>query len=228
MNFLSNVEIDVVCWILLGVFIVSTFLFFHRFFYLHSINLDSEGFMMGMKNNIKNDKIVEAITLCRDTNTPVASVCESILSQKTTDIALLRHAADEAALIEIPKLQRNFNLIATLGRLAPMLGFFDTVICFLKMFREIASNTDGMTMSISKISPYISNALIATAIGIAVGMVIYLFTAILSERCHAIVNDMEKTAMELVNVLTEPKDISARLNGDIAAKPLEDGEGGGN
>ena len=46
-------------------------------------------------------------------------------------------AADEAALIEIPKLPRNFNLIATLGRLAPMLGFFDTVICFLKMFKEM-------------------------------------------------------------------------------------------
>ncbi len=227
MNFLSNVEIDAVCWILLGVFTVSTFLFFHRFFYLHSVNLDCEGFMMGMKNNIKNGKTVEAITLCRDTNTPVASVCESILSQHTDNIALLHHAADEAALIELPKLQRNFSLIATLGRLAPMLGFFDTVISFLKMFREIANNTDGMTMSITKISPHISNALLATAIGIAVGMVTYLYTAILSERCHAIVNDMEKTAMELMNVLTEPKDISERLNGDISAKPMEEDDNGG-
>ncbi len=227
MSFLSNIEIDAVCWILLGVFTVSTFLFFHRFFYLHSVNLDSEGFMMGMKNNIKNGKTVEAITLCRDTNTPVASVCESILSQHTDNIAMLRHAADEAALIELPKLQRNFSLIATLGRLAPMLGFFDTVIGFLKMFREIANNTDGMTMSLTKISPYISNALLATAIGIAVGMITYLYTAILSERCHAIVNDMEKSAMELVNVLTEPKDISERLNGDISSKPMEDDENGG-
>ncbi len=226
MNFFSNIQIDAVCWILLGVFVVATFLFFHRFFYLHSVNLDSEGFMMGMKNNIKNGKIVEAITLCRDTNTPVASVCESILSQHTDNIAMLRHAADEAALIELPKLQRNTNLISTLGRLAPMLGFFDTVISFLKMFKEIADNTDGMTMSITKISQPISNALVATAIGIAVGMIVYLYTAILSERCHAIVNDMEKTAMELLNVLTEPKDISQRLNGDMTAKPIEEENGG--
>ncbi|MBQ7649570.1 MAG: MotA/TolQ/ExbB proton channel family protein, partial [Victivallales bacterium] len=108
----------------------------------------------------------------------------------------------------------------------PMLGFFDTVISFMKMFKKIADNNAGMTMSITNIAPYISNALVATAIGIAVGMATYLYTAILSERCHAIVNDMEKAATELMNVLTEPKDISERLNGDLAAKPLDEENGG--
>ena len=84
---------------------------------------DSESFLIGIRNNLKSNKLVEALAICKDTQTPIASVCESILSRWSKDEMALHCAAEEAALIEIPRIQRYRRLIAAIGQLAPMLGF---------------------------------------------------------------------------------------------------------
>jgi len=199
-----------VSYIILASFIVATFLFFFKFYYFHSINLDSEGFLLGIKNNLRKAKIVEALSICKDTNTPVSTVCEAILTREKRSEAALKSAAEEAALIEVPRLQQNCRLIATIGQLCPMLGLFGTVVALMSLFLKI--DQIGASMSISQMAPYVRNALITTAMGIASGMFIQLYNAILNERCSSIVNDMEKAATELINFIIEPEALADKLN----------------
>lgn len=224
-----------VSYVLLAGFIVATFLFFHRFFYLHMVNVDTENFMIGIKNNLKDrekPKLIEAIAICDDTRTPVASMAKSILSRYSLTEAALHCAANEAATMEIPKLQRNTRLIAAIGQLAPLLGLFGTVLSLMELFQEIGHGTNGMNMSIAQMAPHVGSALITTAMGIAVAMIVHLYNVILAERCSGIVYDMEKAATELINYIIKPDDIVNTMNknamaGNASAPPVESSESSG-
>ncbi len=205
-----------VLYILFGMFLIGTFLFFRRFLYLHSVSIDSEGFMLGIRNNVGKNKYVEAISLCRDTNSPVASICESILTRKSRNEELLHYAAQEAALVEIPKLQNNIRLISALSHLAPFLGFLGTIFAISNWFSTIGgSDSNALTMSLNDMASTLKPALITTAAGIFCSIIMYLYAIILQERCRSIVSDMERSSTELINMLIEPEDIADRLNENI-------------
>lgn len=206
---------DPLLYVLLAFFIIGSFLFIRRFLYLHSVSIDSEGFMLGIRNNVNKNKYVEAISLCRDTNSPVASVCESILTRKSRNEEHLHYAAEEAALIEIPKLQNNIRLISALSNIAPYMGFLGTIISIGMWFNSLDKNDNSLAMSIRDISSTLGPALYTTAAGIICSIVLYLYAIILQERCHAIIADMEYSATELINMLIEPEDIAAKLNEGI-------------
>jgi len=212
-------------YVIAGIFAISTFLFFHRFFYLHRINVNIDNFLLGLKNSLKNNreqKLVEAISLCDEARAPVGSMAKSILCRNTTSEAALWRAAEEAATVEVPRLQRNSRLIAALGQLAPLAGFLGTVLSLMTLFKEIGTGSNGVSMSISQMAPFVCNALITTALGIAVAMIIHLYNVVLQERCHSIVFDMEKTATELINFLVEPEDMSIKINAGILSSQATD------
>ncbi|MBQ6472382.1 MAG: MotA/TolQ/ExbB proton channel family protein [Victivallales bacterium] len=204
-----------ISYVLAAFFALATFLFFHRFFYLHRINIDSDNFLLGIKNNLRNgkgQKTIEAIAICADTHSPIASVARSILSRNTRSEEAMRHAAEETAIMEIPRIQRNARLIAAIGQLAPLLGLLGTVISLMDIFRSLGGGKGETALSINDMSSGISTALITTAMGVAVALAIHLYNAILTERCHTIVFNMEKVATELINFLIEPEDLDDQMN----------------
>ncbi|MBR0460053.1 MAG: MotA/TolQ/ExbB proton channel family protein [Victivallales bacterium] len=216
-----------ISYVILGGFLIATFLFFHRFFYLHRINIDSENFLLGIKNNLRNaqdKRRIEAISICADTHSPIAAVAREILSRYTHSEAAMRHAADGAATTEIPRLQRNASLIAAIGQLSPLLGLFGTVISIMSMFQKLGGGQEGVSLSIQSIATHLRAALITTALGISAGMVIHLYNVILMERCRVIVFSMEKVAAELISFLAEPEDLAQEMNAALL-EPSNGGKG---
>ncbi len=203
-----------ISYVILAGFLIATFLFFHRFFYLHRINIDSENFLLGIKNNLKNaldKRRIEAISICADTHSPMANVAREILSRNTHSEAAMRHAADAVATTEIPRLQRNSRLIAAIGQIAPLLGLFGTIICMMRIFQSLGEKQE-ISLSIKLMAVNLRAALITTALGLSVGMIVHLYNVILLERCHVIVYNMEKVASELISFLAEPEDLAQEMN----------------
>src|SRR5689334_3014908 len=64
---------------------------------------------------------------------------------------------------ELAKLERNMNWLATTASVTPFIGLMGTVLGIIKAFNDLASM--GST-SLKAVGPGISNALIATAIGL--------------------------------------------------------------
>jgi biopolymer transport protein TolQ len=64
---------------------------------------------------------------------------------------------------ELTKLDRNLAWLATTASVAPFIGLFGTVIGIIRAFNELG--TAG-TVSLSKVGPGISDALLATAVGL--------------------------------------------------------------
>ena len=220
MDFLELLNSSSINYIIITMHVIATYLFFYRFFEFHRINIDTEDFLLGLKNNLKRDvsnKLVESLSICDDAGTPMASVAKSILSRNSTNESVLHHAAEEAATVEIPKLQKNMRLISTIGQSALFLGMLGTVLALMELFDGSAA----MDLGLREMGPIVQKALLTTALGMASAMLVHIYNVILMERSSRIVGEMEKTAIELINFITNDPSTITKINRSISESGKE-------
>jgi biopolymer transport protein TolQ len=99
---------------------------------------------------------------------------------------------------ESVKLERRLTFLATTANTAPFIGLFGTVWGIMGSFREIGARG---TTSLAVVAPGISEALIATAIGLAVAIPAVLGYNYCLGRLRRIVTRMENAAMYLINII---------------------------
>lgn len=125
---------------------------------------------------VKND-IAGAQELCKKQQGSVAAVVSAALVRyeemdkntvlsKEQKIATLQKEVEEATALEMPALQQNLPIVATLTTLGTLVGLLGTVMGMIKSFQALAQS--GAPDS-TELSTGISEALINTAFGIATG-----------------------------------------------------------
>ncbi|MDE5728220.1 MAG: MotA/TolQ/ExbB proton channel family protein [Duncaniella sp.] len=136
-----------------------------------------EKFVAGVKKNLQANNIAGAKDLCKKQKGVVADVVNSALTAyeemdkntvltKEQKIANLQKAVEEATALQMPALQQNLPIVATLTTLGTLVGLLGTVIGMIKSFQALAAS--GAPDS-TELSTGISEALINTAFGIATG-----------------------------------------------------------
>ena len=103
--------------------------------------------------------------------------------------------------IEIYKLEKNLNLLATVSGAAPMIGFLGTVAGMIQAFIAIAQE-EGM-VSPKLLSEGIYEAMITTATGLVVGILAYLGYNYLVTQVSKLVHRMEYASIEFIELLQE-------------------------
>jgi biopolymer transport protein TolQ len=99
---------------------------------------------------------------------------------------------------ESVKLERRLSFLATTANTAPFIGLFGTVWGIMDSFREIGVRG---TTSLAVVAPGISEALIATALGLATAIPAVLAYNYFLGRLKRILSRMENAAIYLVNIL---------------------------
>jgi biopolymer transport protein ExbB len=94
-------------------------------------------------------------------------------------------------------------MLASLAFLTPLLGLLGTVAGLIEAFQSMAATT-GLASS-AEIGNGIYQALITTAAGLAVCIPCAMAYAYLSARANAVVHDMERAGIEVVNLLMESR-----------------------
>ena len=111
-------------------------------------------------------------------------------------------AIENVGKLEVSKLERNVAGLATIAGAAPMLGFLGTVIGMIRAFYDMSMA--GNNINIELLSRGIYQAMITTVGGLIVGIIAYIFYNILVSRIQSVVNKLEITASEFMDVLHEP------------------------
>lgn len=101
---------------------------------------------------------------------------------------------------ELAKLERNLNWLATTAAVSPFVGLFGTVIGIMRAFHQIGSGTGSM--SLRAIGPGISEALLATAAGLAAAIPAAIFYNHFGHVVREIGARMDDFSLEFMN-LTE-------------------------
>lgn len=191
-----------ILWLILLASAIALAVVVERLLHLHRAQINSAEFLAGVRNVLKRDNVVEAISICDATPGPVARLVKIAILNRDHGRERVREAIEEAGLIEVPRLEANLNLLATIAQIAPLLGLLGTVLGFIRIFSQI--ETAGLHAHLGQLSQGIWQALICMAAGLAVAVPCYAAYNYLVSRVNAVVLDMERAATETVNIVTEP------------------------
>jgi biopolymer transport protein ExbB len=134
-------------------------------------------FVQNVKDALQKNNVAEADELCEKQKGSVANVVTSALVKykeveseplltKDQKLLTIQKEIEEATALELPSLEQNLGVIATITTLGTLMGLLGTVIGMIKSFAALANA--GSPDSIA-LSTGISEALINTAFGIATG-----------------------------------------------------------
>src|SRR3954467_466295 len=98
-------------WVLLVLGILCLMLFVERTLFLHRGHIRSTAFIAGLKNILAKRRIVEALTVCEETPGPIAAVAKAALLHADDDAETMRFHVQEAAVVELPVLERRLGSI---------------------------------------------------------------------------------------------------------------------
>jgi biopolymer transport protein ExbB len=188
-----------VLWLIILTSAVAIVVFIERFLHCHRAQINSVEFLNGIRNVLKRDNVVEAISICDATPGPVARLVKTAILNRDGGRERVREALEEAGLAEVPRLEEKLNLLATIAQLAPLLGLLGTVIGFMQTYYLMLKQG----MDITKLFGGIWPALICAAAGLAVAIPAHAAYNYLVSRVNKIVLDMERSATEIVNIVTE-------------------------
>lgn len=186
-----------VLWIIGICALVAMFIFFKKTFQFHREEVNVRELVRGLENVLRRNGFVEAISLCDNTPGPAARVLSAAILAYERKDEDLKQAIDDACLEELPKLEKNIDILSTIGFISPLLGLLGTVLGMMETFQTV-SVTSSMALSATQLAGTIRMALLTTAGGLAVAIPCYVAYNYLVSRVNAISLDMEKAASEII------------------------------
>ena len=187
-------------WLLLALSAIVIVVFIERLLHYHRAQINSMEFLNGVRNVLKRDNVVEALSICEATPGPVARLVKTAILNRERGREGVRDALEEAGLLEVPRLEDKLNLLATIAQIAPLMGLLGTVMGFMSMFREL--QLSGAFATPDRLAGGIWGALISMAGGLAVAIPTYAGYNYLVSRVNSIVLDMEKASTEILNIVS--------------------------
>ncbi len=192
-----------ILWFILVCSVLGSAVFLERLIYFHRISVRVGEFMRGLANLIHGRRYQEAQMEAAATKGPVQRVVHAAIIRHSAPRTELKDIVEEAGQLEVPRLERRLGMLASLAFLTPLLGLLGTVAGLIRAFQDMAATT-GLTSS-AEIGNGIYQALITTAAGLAVCIPCAMGYAYLSARANAVIHDMERAGIEVVNLLMESR-----------------------
>jgi len=189
-----------VMWVLLGLSAIGLVLFVERALFLHRGQIRTTQFLEGIKNIVRKRRVVEALTVAEETPGPVAAMVKAGLLHYEDAEDRIRAAMTEAALVEIPVLERRLGAIGVIAQSAPVIGLLGTILGMIQAYQAFEKGGDYATAG--SLSGGMWQALLTTAAGLAIGVAARLGHHFLAGRMRALVYDMEWVANDILRFLT--------------------------
>jgi len=192
-----------VMWVIFLCSVIALAVVIERIFQLRRSGIDSDKFMNKISNLLKRNKILEAIEMCNQTPGPFPQVMKAGILKHDRSRPEIREAIEDAATGEIPSLEKNLNVLATIAHITPLLGLLGTVIGMLSCFQIIEQKSTALQpVNPRDLAGGIWQALLATVFGLCVAIPTYVAYNYLASKVNGFITDMEKNATDLVNLLS--------------------------
>lgn len=177
--------------------VLGLVLFIERTLYLHRGQIRAKAFVEGVKNILAKRRLVEALTVCEETPGPVAAVVKAALLHADDDAVAMRFQVQEAAVVELPAIERRLGSIAAIAQVAPLVGLLGTLLGFITTFTAFQSDY----MPATALANGMWQALLSTAGSLMLAIPAHLAHHFLSGRVRAIVRDVEWSGNEIMKYL---------------------------
>lgn len=189
-----------------------------RIWFLRRARMDTKEFMVRINEALGANKIEEASTICEEYRGPLGSVFREALKKHQRSREEIEKAIEGSGSIEVAKMERNLIVLGTIGKIAPLLGFFGTVMGMIKAFESIASSGLGDPQVVAG---GISQSLITTAAGLSVAIPTVFAQYIFIHWINRFVLEMQESSFKFLDALT---DLEEKLAQRAAQRDMIGGE----
>src|SRR6185369_16197615 len=167
-----------VIWLILIAAAIAIVIVIERMLHCHRAQINSIEFLNRVRNVLKRDNVVEAISICDATPGPVARLVKTAILNRDKGRDRVREAVEEAGLTEVPQLEERLTLLATI------IGFMDIFKLLQNngAYAHVFGDGDSLSGGVWK-------ALICAAAGIAVSIPAHAGYNYLVSRINKIVLD---------------------------------------
>jgi biopolymer transport protein ExbB len=181
--------------------IIAIYVFIERYLTIRRQISSDVNFMNNIHEFILNGRTDSALTLCRNTEKPIARMIEKGISRLGKPIKEIEESIEIAGKFEVYDLEKNIQILAVIAGIAPMFGFLGTIIGVIKIFYNISMTSD---VSIGSVSAGLYVKMVSSASGLIVGIVAYIGYHWLNIILNKAIHQLEWNAMNFIDLLKSP------------------------
>lgn len=178
--------------------IIGLALSIERIITLNIASVNTEKLLIKVDDNLKNGDVNGAMEVCRSTQGPTASVLFEGLKNAKYGPDAVEKAIVSYGSVQMGMLEKGLVWISLIIALAPMLGFFGTVIGMVDAFDNIERVGD---ISPTIVAGGIKVALLTTVFGLLVAMIMQVLYNYIVSKIDSITNKMEEASVALVDMM---------------------------
>lgn len=183
---------------LLLLLIIGVAVAIERVYNLSRSSIDAASFFTDLEEALESGGPEAAAELCSQRRGPVASIIHAGLQRLERGLDQVEKAIDNNGAVEMAFLERGMVWLSTVANLAPMIGFLGTVSGMINAFQAIKEAGD---VEPSMVAGGISEALITTAAGLIVGILIQFCYNFCANRIDKIIADMTEQTANFIDLL---------------------------
>jgi biopolymer transport protein ExbB/TolQ len=187
-------------WPILGCLIIIIAIVVERSVYLIKATVDKDKLLTLLKSQVMSGNVQGAIKVCSGNPTPLTRIVQGGLMKFNKSDHEVQAAMDEAALRELPLINKRTPYLAMLANLATLAGLLGTIVGMIKSFAS-AANADA-SQKATKLAEGISEAMNCTAFGIFTALIGLIGFALLQGKTQALTDDINEVSVQVVNLVT--------------------------
>ncbi len=174
-----------------------------RIMYLSLSEIDAKKFMRQLEQTLTTKGREAALTQCRETRGPVASICYQGVLHMGETMESIERSVNAYAAVQTGNMEKGTSWITLFIAMAPSLGFLGTVIGMVMSFDQIEMAGD---ISPTIVAGGMKVALITTIFGIITALILQLFYNYILSKIDHLTAQMEESAITLMDILKEQAD----------------------
>lgn len=178
--------------------VLALAIFFERLWRFRGLMAGTRALTRATIDALVQRDLDRARKLCEDSSQPISEIFLEAMRWRNVPLEdlerVLATSRQEAAF----DLKRGLWLVGTVGSLAPYVGLFGTVVGIIRAFGDMAEHGAG---GFEVVASGISEALIATAAGLAVAIIALIFFNYLQTRVGAIAGTYARSCERFVQAL---------------------------
>lgn len=159
-----------VLWILIGLSVAAVTIVIERWLFFRGIDGKDTALIKPIHDKLSEGDVEAAMSDAKKASSPGARMIAAALESAKRGVASATAIIDGMRPSEKLRLERNLGFLGTVGSNAPFIGLFGTVLEILRVFNALGEQGVTTGDEAREIMTGISEALVATAIGLLVAI----------------------------------------------------------
>ncbi len=181
--------------------VIAVYVFVERYITISRAGKLENNFMPMVRDHITSGNISAARSLSKNTAGPIARMIDKGIQRIGKPTDAIEKSMENVGKLEIYKMEKNLVILAIIAGIAPMFGFLGTIAGMIQTFFNISQTSD---ITLSMIAGGIYVKMVTSAAGLIIGLVAYIGYSYLQAQIDKVINKMEGSSSEFIDVLLEP------------------------